>query len=174
MAPVDDSSTKQSANGSLAITFLLSCLRLQSEDSTVKQSQHSTVCARPGGHNGHHVALDNLWPSHGRHRVRDFHCRGTEDTEEDCAEKRRRIQEPGASRRRRPRNMASNTPTVLKGQKNLILCNGFEGLFRLFPAGQPSHQPTTLKTLPSASPELRSLLLEYFHSDWSNGASVRP
>src|SRR5690606_31957666 len=53
-----------------------------------------------------------------RHRVRDFHCRGTEDTEEDCAEKRRRIQEPGASRRRRPRNMASNTPTVLKGQKN--------------------------------------------------------
>src|SRR5690606_41513778 len=68
MAPVDDSSTKQSANGSLAITFLLSCLRLQSEDSTVKQSQHSTVCARPGGHNGHHVALDNLWPSHGRHR----------------------------------------------------------------------------------------------------------
>src|SRR5690606_25617161 len=66
MAPVDDSSTKQSANGSLAITFLLSCLRLQSEDSTVKQRQHSTVCVRPGGHNGHHVALDNLWPSHGR------------------------------------------------------------------------------------------------------------
>src|SRR5690606_8406942 len=38
----------------------------ESEASTVKQSQHSTVCARPGGHNGHHVALDNLWPSHGR------------------------------------------------------------------------------------------------------------
>src|SRR5690606_15676010 len=102
MAPVDDSSTKQSANGSLAITFLLSCLRLQSEDSTVKQSQHSTVCARPGGHNGHHVALDNLWPSHGRHRARESHRKGAEDTEEDCAESARESKSVGQRRSRVP------------------------------------------------------------------------
>src|SRR5690606_32425580 len=81
MAPVDDSSTKQSANGSLAITFLLSCLRLQSEDSTVKQSQRSTGSARPGGHNGQHGALDKLWPSRGRHRgpLPESHRRGRDE-----------------------------------------------------------------------------------------------
>src|SRR5690606_15550199 len=126
MAPVDDSSTKQSANGSLAITFLLSCLRLQSEDSTVKQSQHSTVCARPGGHNGHHVALDNLWPSHGRHRgqrgpLPGPNHRGHRGHRGRLRWRRTRIQEPGTKAKPCPRNRRLISNCVLKAHQNSFL-----------------------------------------------------